>query len=963
MVFIHFNSQAVSDNVDTETTPQSTSVVDQSSSIKEGLDTPLAVGHNTPLAVGHDTPLAVGLDTPQMERQNPIKKLNELDHTINDNINDSNNNMDGSKQSANDFEMTDDEMYVVKRDGQRVPIQFDKITRRINNLVRQLGYKHINCIKIAQEVIQNVYTGITTSEIDVISARIAANMATAHPEYNQLGGAILVSNHQKNNERSFSETMNMLYNFHDKVGKHSPQVSKEFNDFVQTHATELNAMVDYTRDFLFDFFGIQTLFRSYLKKLNEKIVERPQDLLMRVAVGVNLRHPELSEIKELYDAISQKLYTHATPTLFNAGTDKAQLSSCFLLNTDDSIEAIFKTFTDCGMISKWSGGIGVAISRIRSKGSLIRGTGGEGSGIVPMLKTYESIARYINQGGKRNGSIAVYLEPWHSDIERFLELTLPTGSETERARDLFTALWVNDIFMRRVKENGTWSLFDPSIVPRLTETYGEEFEKIYLEAEEKKMYVRQIPAQKLWDKILTSQFESGRPYMCYKDHANRKSNQSNIGTINSSNLCAEIMEHAEVDEYAVCNLASLNLTIFVKTDKDGHKYFDFAELVRISRLATRNLNRVIDVNYYPTVECMKSNFHHRPIGLGVQGLADVFCLMGYPFDSPDARRLNKQIFETIYYGALRESVHLAHEREEPLKQLAHAYAAGHVYYHETDVYNAHVSHDVDTETRHELHELIKRYRPVQKELDRKSHYGAYSSFIGSPFSQGKFQFDLWNATTDASLGHDWTGLREKMVKHGTRNSLLTAIMPTASTSQLLGNNECIEPFTQNIYVRQTLAGKFIVVNQHLVSDLIKHHLWNESMRIKIIEHDGSVQNIPEIPPAIKELYKTAWEIKQRPLLDMSIERGAFVDQSQSLNLWMPQPNSTKLTAAHFYGWQNGLKTGLYYLRTNPAKEATKFAIEVKHESKHVDTVAKDAGHDVTNETASTAAPVCDVCSA
>lgn len=879
-----------------------------------------------------------------------IKKLNDVLHRPDESMENTINLMNGS---PNAFELTDAEMFVVKRDGQHVPIQFDKITRRINNLVRQLGYKHINCIKIAQEVIQNVYSGITTSEIDVISARITANMSTTHPEYNQLAGAILISNHQKNNERTFSETMDMLYKFHDKVGRHSPQVSKEFNDYVQAHATELNAMIDYTRDFLFDFFAVQTLFRSYLKKLDNQIIERPQDMLMRVAVGVNLQHPELSEIKELYDAISQKLYTHATPTLFNAGTDKAQLSSCFLLNTDDNIEAIFKTFTDCGMISKWSGGIGVAISRIRSKGSLIRGTGGEGSGIVPMLKTYESIARYINQGGKRNGSIAVYLEPWHADIERFLELTLPTGSETERARDLFTALWMNDIFMRRVKENQMWSLFDPSIVPQLTETYGEEFEKHYLEAEEKKMYVKQIPAIKLWDKILTSQFESGRPYMCYKDNANKKSNQSNIGMINSSNLCAEIMEHAEVDEYAVCNLASINLTIFVKTNPStNEKYFDMNELVRISRLATRNLNRVIDVNYYPTVECKKSNMHHRPIGLGVQGLADVFCLMGYPFDSKEARTLNKQIFESIYYGALRESVHMAHQREESMKRLADAHAAGQIYYHETDVYKAHVSHEVDPATRHELHELIKQYHPIKKELTRDSHYGAYSSFVGSPFSHGKFQFDLWNATPDPSLGHDWAGLREKMVKHGTRNSLLTAIMPTASTSQILGNNECIEPITQNIYVRQTLAGKFIMVNQHLIADLIKHHLWNESMRVKIIEHDGSIQNIAGIPADIKALYKTAWELPQKTLIDLSIDRGAFIDQSQSLNLWMPQPNSKKLTAAHFYGWQNGLKTGLYYLRTNPAKEATKFAVTVPeptHEPVPASTPAENT--------------VCDVCSA
>ncbi|NIK74474.1 ribonucleoside-diphosphate reductase alpha chain [Thermonema lapsum] len=755
-------------------------------------------------------------------------------------------------------------MLVTKRDGRLESVKFDKITARIEKLCDGLDTNYIEPVEIAKRVIAGIYDRIPTTELDELAAKTAASMATIHPDYAILAARIAISNLHKVTSQSFSNTMKRLYEYVDpKTGQNASLIAKDVYEVVRKHAARLDAAINYERDYYFDYFGYKTLERSYLLKLNGKIVERPQHLFMRVAVGIH--KDDIDAAIETYHLMSEKWFIHATPTLFNAGTPKPQLSSCFLVQMkEDSIEGIYETLKQCALISQAAGGIGLSIHKIRATGSYIRGTNGTSNGIVPMLRVFNDTARYVDQGGgKRKGAFAIYLEPWHADIFEFLQLKKNHGKEELRARDLFYALWIPDLFMKRVKEDGEWSLFCPNEAPGLHETYGEEFERLYEKYEREGRARKVVRAQDLWFEILESQVETGTPYMLYKDHANRKSNQKNLGTIQSSNLCTEIIEYTAPDEIAVCNLASISLPRFVKDGK-----FDHQKLYEITKVVTRNLNKIIDINYYPVPEARKSNLRHRPIGIGVQGLADTFVMLRMPYDSEEARGLNKDIFETIYYAALEASMELA-----------------------------------------------------QKE-------GPYETYEGSPISQGIFQFDMWGVKPTSGRW-DWEALRQKILQYGVRNSLLLAPMPTASTSQILGNNECFEPFTSNMYVRRVLSGEFIVVNKYLLHDLIKLGLWDETMRNKLMAANGSVQNIKEIPQHIKDLYKTAWEIKQKTIIDMAADRGAFICQSQSLNIFMAEPNFGKLTSMHFYAWEKGLKTGMYYLRTQPAAQAIKFTVDQK----------------------------------
>lgn len=716
------------------------------------------------------------------------------------------------------------------------------------------------------KVVSGIYDGVTTSELDTLAAETAASMTTKHPDYAVLAARIAISNLHKNTLKSFSGTMKLLYQYIDpKTGENASLISKETWKIIQANAALLDSSIIYDRDFGYDFFGYKTLEKSYLMKLNGKIVERPQHMLMRVAVGIHGENIE--KAVETYNLLSEKWFTHATPTLFNAGTPKPQLSSCFLLTMkDDSIDGIYDTLKQTAKISQSAGGIGLAIHNVRATGSYIKGTNGTSNGIIPMLRVFNDTARYVDQGGgKRKGSFAIYLEPWHADIFEFLNMKKNHGKEEERARDLFYALWTPDLFMKRVESNGQWSLFCPHECPGLSETYGEDFERLYEKYEAEGRARKTVQAQDLWFHILESQVETGTPYMLFKDAANKKSNQKNLGTIKSSNLCTEIIEYTAPDEVAVCNLASIALPKFVNTDSASPE-FDFNKLYEITKVVTRNLNRIIDINYYPVPEAENSNKRHRPIGIGIQGLADAFILMRFPFDSEEAQKLNRDIFETIYFASMETSMELAIEE------------------------------------------------------------GPYSSFEGSPVSQGIFQFDMWDVTPDSGLWN-WDELREKVIKNGVRNSLLLAPMPTASTSQILGNNECFEPYTSNIYSRRVLSGEFVVVNKHLLRDLVKIGLWNDTMKNKLIAANGSVQAIAEIPAHLKELYKTAWEIKQKTIIDMSADRGAYICQSQSLNIFMTDPNFAKLTSMHFYSWKAGLKTGMYYLRTKAAADAVKFTVD------------------------------------
>jgi ribonucleoside-diphosphate reductase alpha chain len=752
-------------------------------------------------------------------------------------------------------------MYVVKRDGHKEPVMFDKITDRIKKLCYGLNGL-VDPVKVAMRVIEGLYDGVSTSELDNLAAETAASMTIAHPDYAQLAARIAISNLHSNTKKSFSETMNEMFHYvNPRTNLEAPLLSEEVHKVIMDNAEFLDSHIIYNRDFNYDYFGFKTLERSYLLRINGKIVERPQHMLMRVSVGIHLG--DLESVIETYDLMSKKFFTHATPTLFNAGTPKPQMSSCFLLAMqDDSIDGIYDTLKQTAKISQSAGGVGLSIHNVRATGSYIRGTNGTSNGIVPMLKVFNDTARYVDQGGgKRKGSFAIYIETWHADIFDFLDLKKNTGKEEMRARDLFFAMWTSDLFMKRVQEDSYWTLMCPNECPGLYDVYGEEFEAMYIDYETRGKGRKTIKARELWEKILESQIETGTPYMLYKDAANRKSNQKNLGTIRSSNLCTEIMEFTSKDEIAVCNLASISLPMFVANGKFDHKL-----LFDVTKRVTRNLNKVIDRNYYPVVEAQNSNMRHRPVGLGVQGLADAFIMLRLPFTSDEAKKLNQEIFETLYFAAVTASMEMAKEE------------------------------------------------------------GPYSTFKGSPISQGEFQHNLWGLKDEELSGRwDWASLRKEVMENGVRNSLLVAPMPTASTSQILGNNEAFEPYTSNIYTRRVLSGEFIVVNKHLLEDLVKLGLWNEDLKQELMRHNGSVQNL-DIPQDLKELYKTVWEMSMKDIIDMSRQRGYFIDQSQSLNLFMQDANYSKLTSMHFYAWQSGLKTGMYYLRTKSAVDAIKFTL-------------------------------------
>ena len=760
-------------------------------------------------------------------------------------------------------------MLVIKRDGRKESVKFDKITARIEKLSYGLNTEFVKTIEIAKKVIDGLYDGVSTQELDELASETAATLTTKHPDFATLAARIAVSNLHKTTSKSFSSTMKRLYTYvNPKTGENASLLSKEVYGVINKNAALLDSSIIYDRDFSYDYFGFKTLEKSYLLKLDGKVVERPQHMLMRVAIGIHM--DDLDSVLETYNLLSEKWFTHATPTLFNAGTPKPQLSSCFLLTMkEDSIDGIYDTLKQCAKISQSAGGIGLSIHNVRATGSYIKGTNGVSNGIIPMLRNFDMTARYVDQGGgKRKGSFAIYLERWHSDIFEFLQLKKNHGKEELRARDLFYAMWIPDLFMKRVESNSAWSLFSPDEAKDLHETYGEEFEKLYEKFEKEGRARKTVKAQDLWFEILESQIETGNPYILYKDACNIKSNQKNLGTIKSSNLCTEIVEYTSPDEVAVCNLASIALNKFVKDDMT----YDHKKLYEITKVITKNLNKVIDVNYYPVEEARNSNMRHRPIGIGVQGLADTFILMRRAFDSPEAKKLNEDIFETIYFGAMEASMEIA-----------------------------------------------------KKE-------GTYKTYEGSPVSKGIFQFDMWGVTP-SSKRWDWTKLKREVKKYGVRNSLLLAPMPTASTSQILGNNECFEPYTSNIYTRRVLSGEFIVVNKHLLKDLIKLNLWNESMKNRLMEANGSIQGIEEIPDDIKLLYRTVWEVSQKSIIDMAADRGAFICQSQSMNIHMQDANFGKLTSMHFHAWKKGLKTGLYYLRTKAAADAIKFTIVKDEKSK------------------------------
>ncbi len=774
-------------------------------------------------------------------------------------------------------------MEVVKRDGRTEPVKFDKITARIEKLCYSLNRNYVDPVQIAMKVINGIYDGVTTIELDNLAAEICATLATVHPDYAILAARIAISNLQKNTVKSFSRTMKKLYEYIDpKTGENAGLISEETYQVAKKYTNELNSAIIYDRDFNYDYFGFKTLERSYLLRMDNQVVERPQHMIMRVAIGIH--GEDIEAALETYNLMSEKWFTHATPTLFNAGTPKPQMSSCFLVSMkEDSIDGIYDTLKDCAKISQSAGGIGLSIHNIRATGSYIKGTNGYSNGIIPMLRVFNDTARYIDQGGgKRKGAFAIYLEPWHADVFDFLDLKKNHGKEEARARDLFYALWIPDLFMKRVEAGDTWSLFCPHEAPGLHTTYGKEFEELYEKYEREGKHRKVVKAQDLWFKILESQIETGTPYLLYKDAANEKSNQKNLGVIQSSNLCTEIMEYTAADETAVCNLASIALSKFVINGR-----FDHQKLFEVTKTITYNLNKIIDLNYYPIPEARNSNMRHRPIGIGVQGLADAFIMLRMPFESNEAKGLNKDIFETIYYAALTASMELA-QRD-----------------------------------------------------------GTYQSYEGSPISQGIFQFDMWGVKPESGRW-DWEALRSEIIKNGVRNSLLLAPMPTASTSQILGNNECFEPYTSNIYMRRVLSGEFAVVNRHLLTDLIKLGLWDDKMKNKLIGENGSVQNIAEIPQNLKDIYKTTWEIKQKSVIDMAADRGAFICQSQSLNLHVESPTFSKLTSMHFYGWKKGLKTGMYYLRTKAAVDAIKFTVE-----KQVNQVVTEAESEEVMATAET----------
>ena len=829
-------------------------------------------------------------------------------------------------------------MRVTKRNGELEEIAFDKILNRMKKIGQEVAI-NMNYQQLAMKVIEQLYDTISTTKIDELAAQQCASLSTSHPDYATLAGRIMVSNHQKNTEPDYFHVVNSLYNSYDDKNKHTPLVSFELWSFVKTHADEINAMLDYSRDYLIDYFGFKTLERAYLFKKGDQIVERPQHMWMRVAIcihGENLgvsnfnsnfssssNINSLKLIKETYDLMSQKYFTHATPTLFNAGTVRQQLSSCYLLGVEeDSIDGIFNTLKDCASISKYSGGIGLHINNVRAKDSHIKGTNGKTSGLVPMLRVFNNTARWVNQSGKRNGSFAIYLETWHADIFDFLYMSKNHGIEEQLGRDLFYALWISDLFMRRVKDpDGSWSLFCPNECPGLADVWGDEFEKLYEKYESEGKARQTIPARDLWVAILDRQMEIGQPYMVYKDASNRKSNQQNLGTIKSSNLCTEIIEYSDDQETAVCNLASIALPLFVN---ETTKEFDYAKLHQVTKVVANNLNKVIDINYYPTQKTLRSNQRHRPVGIGVQGLADTFVLMDIAFYSEQAKIVNKLIFETIYHASLEQSNEIAIERKRDILLRKQSDELKWL-----DLLNS-----------WEYDAFVKNIPGVANYID-ETHVGAYSTFSTSPASQGILQFDMWNMSlTMNNSRYDWDKLKASIRENGLRNSLLVSPMPTASTSQIFGFNECFEPFTSNMYSSRTLAGDFVVINKYLMRELIQMGYWNEEMKNNIIANKGSVQQLTVLPEHIRNKYKIVWEIPMKHVIDMAADRGPFICQSQSMSLWMAEPEYKKLTSMHFYAWEKGLKTGIYYLRRKARHHAQQFTIEPKFLNTETETEKK-----------------------
>lgn len=854
------------------------------------------------------------------------------------------------------------EMRVTKRDGSFQDIKFDKILTRVKKIGQQANVT-INFSALVMKIIDQLYDGIPTTKIDELTAQQCATQSSQHPDYGTLASYIIISNHHKNTDPSFVSVMKQLYEFKDKSNNHTPLISKTTWNIICNNSEFLEKTVSEhsKNDFYFDYFGFKTLERAYLMRINGVVQERPQYMWMRVSIGIH--GDDMKKVYNTFVLMSEKYFTHATPTLFNAGTQRPQLSSCYLIAMEnDSLDGIFNTLKECANISKWAGGIGLHIHNIRASGSLIRGTNGMSTGIVPMLRVFNNTARYIDQGGRRNGSFAIYLEPWHSDVLDFLELKKNQGDEETKARDLFYSLWIPDLFMEKIKTNEDWCLFCPDECPGLADVCGAEFKKLYETYESQGKYKRKIKSRDLWFKILDSQMETGTPYLCYKDASNMKSNQKNLGVIKSSNLCTEIIQYSDKDETAVCNLASIALNRFVVVNPDTSKpYFDYNKLHSVVRVVTQNLNRVIDVNYYPTDKTRVSNMRHRPIGIGVQGLADVFFMMNIAFYSEDALNINRMIFETIYHAALLESNEISKER-------AIYFASNPV----TSVY-ANDNKEFQNNTK-----FILTHEEEEKLKHKPDLLGSYSSFIGSPTSEGIFQFDMWNIQPIPGR-YDWAHLRKQIMQYGLRNSLLVAPMPTASTSQILGNNECFEPITSNIYMRRTLAGEFIMINKYLINEFLELGIWNEKIKNNIIANRGSIQqltNIPGLTDHIKNKYKTVWEIPMKHLIDMSAERGAFICQSQSLNLWLEEPNYNTLTSMHFYAWSRGLKTGIYYLRRKPKHQAQQFTIEPENHSsdKNKDTVNDDNefnsyvqgnSHNTSNPSTITNSDdnVCEMCSA
>lgn len=902
--------------------------------------------------------------------------------------------------------MMEEEMYVIKRDGKKEIVSFDKILKRIKKIGNEAKL-YINYTALAMKVIDQLYNGIETSKLDELTAEQCASMSTIHPDYGTLASRLVISNLHKKTSSSFVKVMNELYNFIDVNGCKCPLIHDDVINIINLNKDYFDSMIDFERDYLIDYFGFKTLEKSYLMKKDGVIIERPQYMWLRVSIGIHYKEVInnkdcLNDVKETYDLMSEKYFTHATPTLFNAATPRPQLSSCYLIGMEeDSVEGIFNTLKECALISKWSGGIGLHIHNIRGSGSHIRGTNGISNGLIPMLGVFNKTARYIDQGGKRNGSFAIYLEPHHSDIEDFLDLKKNHGEEELRARDLFYAMWISDLFMKRVKNSEMWSLFCPDKCKDLCDVYGEEYEKLYENYEKEKLYTKQIPARDLWIKILDSQMETGTPYILYKDSCNIKSNQKNLGTIKSSNLCTEILEYSDKNETAVCNLASIslkkciienntnpftNITIYIKENCniclllksllknkninykeiivennsnknlkendegiiilpqvfDNDEYvgdyesvlnilrnkFDYEKLHYLTKVVTKNLNKIIDINFYPTEKTRRSNLLHRPIGIGVQGLADAFIMLDLSFTSEAAKEINKKIFETIYHGALEASCELAKIREIKLSKMKEGLNNNDwAFFNSNQCYctSYFVNPNLNDDFSYMIEESLNRIRPIPKEINRDKFLGSHSSFEGSPLSKGILQFDMWNV--EPSDRYDWNKLKNDIQKFGVRNSLLVAPMPTASTSQILGNNECFEPITSNIYTRRTLAGEFVLVNNYLIKDLLDLNMWNEKIKNNIIINKGSIQYIEGLPQTIKDKYKIVWELKMKDIIDMAKDRGAFICQSQSMNLWIEDPDPKILTNMHFYSWSSGLKTGIYYLRRKAKHQPQQFTIE------------------------------------